>query len=233
VSAVALLVLASAQSAVAVPIPIGPPVVGPGNGLNTHWVAVDAANKPDTIAEAIDTLAKGPLDPGFVAAVDQVNVPVINHEDGCFGGGCGDFFGGDLASPLGASDHFAVRFDGYLNIVTGGTYSFQTRHDDGFRLMIGGDVVSIFATNTAPATTTNSVDLVAGFYAFEFIGWEQGGEWVHELSWDTPGIGGYTLPGSSGEEVFFTSNPVPEPGTLSLIGLGLAGLAARRRSRRG
>lgn len=224
----AFLLFGGAASAVAVPIPIGPPVVGPGDGLNAHWVAVDPAFNPNSIGDALAVLGMGPGDPGFVAAVDQSPVAVINHEDGC-SAGCGDFFADDLPSPLGASDSFAVRFSGYLNIVDPGSYAFRTRHDDGFRLTIGGEVVSSFG-DTAPRTTLNpAVLLAAGFYTFEFIGWEQGVEWVHELSWQRPGAIDFTLPGSPGEEVFFTANPVPEPGTLGLIGAGIAALVARRR----
>lgn len=45
--------------------------------------------------------------------------------------------------------------------------------DDGFRLTIGGEVVSHFDSDRSPGETATVVSLTEGLYHFEFIGWEQ------------------------------------------------------------
>jgi hypothetical protein len=208
-----------------VPVPVGPPLAGSGNGLNSHWV--NTSFSPHSIADAIAALALEPGDAGFEASFDGVD-PYIDHTDSALPGFVA---GGELASPFGADDNFAVRFSGFLNIVTGGTYTFRSYTDDGFRLTIGGEVVSQFDGDRGPDFTDGTVVLGPGLYAIEFIGWEQGGIWVDELTWLMPGGAGFVRPDS---EVFFTSAPgaVPEPGTVTLLGLGAVAIGvlnARRR----
>jgi hypothetical protein len=172
-------VLVGAMCAQAVPIPAGPALAESGDGLNSRWVQVDAAFKPDNIAEAKATLAKAPGDPGFITAINQ-QVSEINFSD----------FGEPGTSPVpamaGADPRFAVEYSGFLNVVNPGTYSLRAHHDDGFELSLGGEVVSQFDANTAPIFTTVNVDLAPGLYGLSFIGWEQGGLFVNRLLWMQP-----------------------------------------------
>ena len=115
-----------------------------------------------------------------------------------------------------------------------GNYTFRSFTDDGFRLTIGGEVVSLFNSDRSPGETTTSVFLNEGLYHFEFIGWEQGGQFVNELAWIKPGEVEFTQPGDRTNLVFFTTQgdaSVPEPMMLSLFLIGLIVMGYARQSR--
>jgi len=212
-----VLIFCSAQ-AFAVPIPIGGPVLGPGDGLNSKWVnTLGGIYRPDYVSEAIDALSWDSSNPGYVGEVNQV-VNAINFNDSS-----------QLLYP---DDDFAVRYYGFINISESnkGYYDFRTLHDDGFRLNIGGETISIYDGNTAPRDTFSyNIDFTtAGLYAFEFIGWEQGGQFENHLYWREYGTSSWSFITS---EVLFTYNPIPEPATMLLLGSGLAGLAGFRRKK--
>ena len=74
----------------------------------------------------------------------------------------------------------------------------------------------------APDTTAFSVALTPSLYAIEFVSWEQGGQYVNELTWDPDGDGTFTTVPQS---VFFTS-AVPEPTEGAMLFLGLSPITA-------
>jgi hypothetical protein len=214
------------QNALAIPTPLGPAETGAGDGLNARWV--NTVFSPHSVADALAALALGPGDAGYVGEASGVT-PWIDFEDGDYGGEL--FTGTDLPLPLGGDDNFAVSFSGFINIKQAGTYSFRSFTDDGFRLTIGSEIVSIFDADRGPGTTIDSVNLAVGLYSFEFIGWEQGGQFVNELAWITSGQTDFTQPGSANEAVFFTTHgdfPIPEPMTAALFGFGLILLGVYR-----
>lgn len=218
-----------------VPIAVGPASGGVGDGLNAlvHTVGAGSLDvKPDSIAEARDLLLAAPTQFTIGQSLTGT-VPYINHGDGLYPP-C-HLSPGTSLTDLGTaagSDQFAVRYSGFLNIQTAGAYQFNICHDDGFQLVLGGEVIAQYDSNTAPATTQSaSIILGSGLYAIELVGWEQGGLFLDELSWTGPNGGAFTLIPTS---VLFTqAGPpgVPEPTAVALLllgGLALAGMLRRR-----
>ena len=207
----------------AVPVAIGGPLSGPGDGLNSRWVNTNYA--PHNVDQAIGALGLNSGDTGYVSEVNQV-VSAIDFSDRNLNG----WVSGYTYDPMSPDDNFAVGYSGYINITQSDTYTFRSYTDDGFRLSIGGEMTFQYYGDRAPGTSTTSLFLDAGLYDFTFIGWEQGGAFVNELTWHDSSTTTWSLVDS---ENLFTSynNPVPEPGTILLFSTGLMGLIFYRRKK--
>lgn len=91
--------------------------------------------------------------------------------------------------------------------------------------------MSQFDGDRGPGETSATVTLTEGLYSFEFIGWEQGGQFVNELAWIKPGEVEFSLLGDRNSPVFFTTQgdvPVSLPSVLSLLLIGLIALGYTR-----
>ena len=131
----------------------------------------------------------------------------------------GDSFPGpDFGSP--PDDRFVMRVIGIID--TSAYDQLFMRHDDGFTIRIGGIDFFTFDANTAPRNSASGPLADNGLQTFEMIFWDQGGAQVARLTSDPdfPQLVNIADPRS-----------VSEPGSLALLGLGLIGVALRRRRR--
>ena len=137
-----------------------------------------------------------------------------------------------LNTGNGASTFVGTISDGGSNFSSAGDLAFDS-NDDLYMTSTGGDLIRM-NRNTAAATDVGSIGFNSVF-GLDFrnnrlYGATSGGQLI-ELSTAT---GAGTLIGNVNPfaSTFGAStSPIPEPATMALLGLGLAGIAVRRRRR--
>ena len=83
----------------------------------------------------------------------------------------------------GRGDGFIVRFHGYINIPTAGTYYFGGQADDGIRIKVDNVSVVNSWIESGGAFRSGSVELSAGAVAVEVMYYENGGGEMVNFQW--------------------------------------------------
>lgn len=169
------------------------------------------------------------------------NAPVFNDlkftqidstVDFDWGGGSPDF------EKLGKND-YSIKWTGWINIETVGTYDFGLNSDDSSMLYIGGQTVVDNGGNHRARLRTGSMTFDdIGLYALELTYHERGGRSNVSLLWDigsAVAANNYQVIGS--DYLYYddgrtSPSPTPEPTTMVLFGFGLLGVAGMMRRKK-
>lgn len=145
---------------------------GLGHGLTVPGITVRQVCKNGTVGNLADadTLLALPAGHSSILSETTVTVPTVNY----LGEGSDGRFEMNSSPPLGASDNYAIKLTGWVEIPAAGYYTFATNSDDGVRLKIDG--VTLFTDDTVhgPLDNYGVRNLTAGLHTFEvvmFQGW--------------------------------------------------------------
>ena len=83
------------------------------------------------------------------------------------------------------SDGFIIRFYGYINIATAGTYQFGGQADDGIRIKINNTSVVDSWIESGGAFRSGTITLAAGVVPVEIMYYENGGGQMVNFQWLT------------------------------------------------
>lgn len=234
------------------PIALQPLVAGlytNGDGVNSHWVQVDAGWRGQLHgSETWGTGIWGLADANVVLGLDASNPDVvttytgvldqINWADKHYLDAWAPTWGPQQRVPFFSDDasqyqdNYAVSFTGFISITSPGLYNFGVLFDDGFMFNLRGQGLTLNLTRDGlnPRERLGfdqDLQLGAGLYGFDLIAWERLEAGVINLSWIQSGGDWMTIP----EDHLFTTM-VPEPSNvwLFLAGLGLISLLHRFRT---
>ena len=113
----------------------------------------------------------------------------------------------------GRTDSFIVRFYGYINIATAGTYQFGGQADDGIRIKVNNVSVVNSWIESGGAFRSGSVALPAGVVAVEVLYYENGGGEMVNFQWYTAS-GWQMVPSTS----LMTTAPVSQYPSYMTVG---------------
>ncbi len=118
----------------------------------------------------------------------------------------------------GVNDNFAFLWEGYINITTPGTYTFETVSDDGSKLYFNttySEGAAALVNNDglhAPISATGSVTIPsAGAYPIAITFFEATGGETMQVYWTGPGITRQLIPNSA-----FSTTGTPPPSSSGL-----------------
>ena len=112
-------------------------------------------------------------------------------------------------SPRAINDYFAFTWEGYINIRTAGTYTFETISDDGSKMYVntpysftGTPTVNNDGAHEAISATGTVRFDSAGMYPITFTFFENSGGESMKAYWSGPGISRQLIPDSAFTEKF-------------------------------
>lgn len=136
---------------------------------------------------------------------------------------------GDAAFPGGVLDNFGLSATGWIDVATAGNYEFRSWADDGVQLTIGGKLLFTDSGYHGAQYRSNTTYLNAGRHAIEFLYFE--GTVYGEVELEARAANGSWALLGAGDGIRTVAD-VPEPGSLFLLGLAAAGLAAAKRRKK-
>jgi hypothetical protein len=217
--------------------------LGAANGVTLDASAVVKGYNGNVSIGVIDTLSKAlalVADPSkkFGEGLYPVMNATQNDGDGHFPGGYSPP-GLNYPQPLWLGspddDDFAVTGTGYLHIVTEGDYKFAQLTDDGGALRLDGTPIIVDDTLHGagyPADVKYSpvVHLLPGYHFIEHLFFERAGGASGEVFLVDPASNNpIALLGDVANGGLEVTQSVPEPGILSVLGLGSMLVLRRRR----
>jgi len=97
-------------------------------------------------------------------------------------------WGGGNVLTSGRGDGVIIRFYGYINIATAGTYYFGGNADDGIRIKVNGtSVINSWQEDGGSFRQSSALTMSAGVYPIELMYYENGGGALVNLQWYTNG----------------------------------------------
>ena len=94
----------------------------------------------------------------------------------------------------GDTDSFAIRYTGYIQITTEGSYTFYTTSDDGSKLFVDGVQIVNNDGDHGSQERNGSVTLTTGFHRIQVLFYENGGGQVLEVRYQGPSISKQLIP---------------------------------------
>lgn len=94
----------------------------------------------------------------------------------------------------GDADSFAIRYTGYIQIATAGSYTFFTTSDDGSKLFIDGTQIVNNDGDHGAQERQGTVSLTSGLHEIQILFCENGGGQVLEVRYQGPSIAKQLLP---------------------------------------
>jgi hypothetical protein len=107
------------------------------------------------------------------------------------------------------SDGFIVRFYGYINIATAGTYYFGGQADDGIRIKVDGVSVVDSWIESGGAFREGSITLSAGVVPVEVMYYENGGGQMVNFQWFMNGSWQIVPTASMSTDITYFAPPAP------------------------
>ncbi len=121
----------------------------------------------------------------------------------------------DILGPRNRNDLYAFKFEGYLNILTAGEYTFFTVSDDGSILSINGTEVVNNDGEQAGQEQSGTITLEAGIHEIKVLYYEALDAEKLEVYWQGPGITKALIPDEAFTEEYTAPTPPEAPADLS------------------
>ena len=99
--------------------------------------------------------------------------------------------------PRKRNDNIALRFTGFLNVPTDGSYTFSCASDDGTRLYIGGKLVVDNDGVHGTTEQSGTMALRAGDHPIALAYFNAGGELTLKVSYEGPGMSKREIPAAA------------------------------------